>query len=81
MSILSGIIFMRSKTQKSSRVAAVFQNAAISLKVTHRTTFAQLAEQLGTLAEIHGQLMCPVQVRVARPLTSAVHYPQRHPAE
>jgi hypothetical protein len=60
--------FMQTELQQPNRVAAVFQNAAIFLKIAHRTTFAQLAEQLSRLAEIHGQLMCPVQVRVADPL-------------
>jgi hypothetical protein len=71
LSILSGMTFMQTnmqtKTQQPNWVAAVFQNAAISLKIARRTTFAQLAEQLSGLAEIHGELMCPVQVRVAAP--------------
>jgi hypothetical protein len=58
---------MRRKTQQPNRVAAVFENAAISLRIARRTTFAQLAEQLSRLAEIHGELMYPVQVRVAAP--------------
>ena len=36
LSILTGIILMRSKIQQLSRVAAAFQNAAISLKIAHR---------------------------------------------
>ena len=68
---MSGTTFMHTnmqkETQQPNRVAAVFQNAAISLKIAHRTTFAQLAEQLSRLAEIHGELMCPVRVQVAAP--------------
>jgi len=67
LSILSGMTFMQTEIQQSSRVAAVFQDAAISLKIAHRTTFAQLAEQLSRLAETYGELMYPVQVRVAAP--------------
>jgi hypothetical protein len=60
--------FMQAKPpQQPSRVAAVFRDAAISLKIAHQTTFAQLAELLSKLAEIHGELMCPVQVRVPAP--------------
>jgi hypothetical protein len=69
---------MRSKVQQSSRVAAVFRNAAISLKIAHRTTFAQLAEQLSRLAEIHGELMYPVQVRVAAPAYVSSNRPRRN---
>ena len=60
--------FMQAKPQQPSRVAAVFRDAAISLKIAHQTTFAQLAELLSRLAEIHGELMCPVQVRVPVPI-------------
>ena len=59
---------MQAKPQQPSRVAAVFQDAVISLKIAHQTTFAQLAELLSRLAEIHGELMCPVQVRVPVPV-------------
>jgi hypothetical protein len=70
--------FMRTKRQPPNRVAAVFQNAAISLKIARQTTFAQLAEQLSGLAEIHGELMCPVQVRVAAPAYASRNDPRRH---
>ena len=76
MSILSGMTFMQTKTQQPNRVAAVFQNAAVSLKIAHRTTFAQLAEQLSRLAEIHGELMYPVQVRVAAPAHASRNRPR-----
>jgi serine/threonine protein kinase HipA of HipAB toxin-antitoxin module len=56
---------MRAATQQPNRVAAVFQNAAVGLEVGRQTTLAQLAEQLSALAEVHGKLMLPVQVRVA----------------
>jgi hypothetical protein len=69
---------MRTKTQQPNWVAAVFQNAAISLKIARQTTFAQLAEQLSGLAEIHGELMCPVQVRVAAPAHASRNHPRRH---
>jgi hypothetical protein len=82
LSILSGMTFMRTnmqtKTQRPNRVAAVFQNAAISLKLAHRTTFAQLAEQLSRLAETHGELMCPVRVHVAAPAYVSGARQQRH---
>ena len=69
---------MQTKTQRPNRVAAVFQNAAISLKIARQTTFAQLAEQLSGLAEIHGELMCPVQVQVAAPAYASRNDPRRH---
>ena len=74
---MSGMTFMQTKTQPN-RVAAVFQNAAISLKIAHRTTFAQLAEQLSRLADIHGELMCPVRVQVAAPAYVSGNRQQRH---
>jgi hypothetical protein len=78
LSILSGMTFMQTEIQQPNRVAAVFQNAAISLKIAHRTTFAQLAEQLSRLAEIHGELMYPVQVRVAAPAYVSRNRPRRN---
>jgi hypothetical protein len=51
--------------QQPNWVTAVFQNAAISIECAHRTTLAQLAEQLSALGEIHGRLILPVRVRVA----------------
>jgi hypothetical protein len=56
---------MSQKAQQPNRVTAVFQNAAISIACAHKTTWAQLAEQLGALGEIHGKLILPVQVRLA----------------
>jgi hypothetical protein len=58
---------MWEKQQQPNWVTAVFQNAAISIECAHRTTLAQLAEQLSALGEIHGKLMMPVRVRVAAP--------------
>ena len=79
---MSGMTFMQTnrqtKTQQPNRVAAVFENAAISLRIARRTTFAQLAEQLSRLAEIHGELMYPVQVRVAAPAYTSRNHPRRH---
>ena len=63
--LLTGIIVMRERTQQPNWVAAVFQNAAVRLEVARQTTLAQLAEQLSSLAEVHGKLMLPVHVRVA----------------
>jgi hypothetical protein len=60
---------MSKKTKQPHWAAAVFQNAAFSIEVRRQTTFAQLAEALNALAEIHGRLVCPVQVRVGAPLT------------
>ena len=72
---------MQTKPQQPSWVAAVFRDAAISIKIAHQTTFAQLAEQLTGLAEIHGELMCPVQVRVPVPAYAARNRPRPHAAE
>jgi len=55
---------MRRKRQQSNWVAAVFENAAVSIEIARRTTFAQLADRLNALAEIHGKLMLPVHVRL-----------------
>jgi hypothetical protein len=74
---LSGMTLMQARPQQSNRVAAVFRNAALSLKIARQTTFAQLAEQLSGLAEIHGELMCPVQVRVAAPAYVSGNRPDR----
>jgi len=52
-------------TQQPSWVAAVFQNAEVSLKVARHTTFAQLAEKLTGLADVHGRLVRPVHVSIA----------------
>jgi hypothetical protein len=59
------VIVMWEKAQSANRVTAVFQNAAISIECAHKTTLAQLAEQLRALGEIHGKLILPVRVRVA----------------
>jgi hypothetical protein len=58
------VTVMWEKAQQPSRVTAVFQNAAISIECAHKTTLAQLAEQLSALGEIHGKLILPVHVRV-----------------
>jgi hypothetical protein len=55
---------MWEKQQQPNWVTAVFQNAAVSIECAHRTTLAQLAEQLSALGEIHGKLILPVRVRV-----------------
>jgi hypothetical protein len=68
-SVLTRLILMSKKTKQPHWAAAVFQNAAFSIEVRRQTTFAQLAEALNALAEIHGRLVCPVQVRVGAPLT------------
>jgi hypothetical protein len=71
---------MQTKAQQN-RVAAVFQNAIISLKIARQTTFAQLAEQLSSLAETHGELMSPVQVQVAAPAYISRNRPARDAVE
>jgi hypothetical protein len=48
----------------SNRVTAIFQNAALTFNVARETTFAQLAEQLSALSEIHGGQPLSVDVRV-----------------
>jgi hypothetical protein len=58
------VIVMWEKQQQPNWVTAVFQNAAVSIECAHRTTLAQLAEQLSALGEIHGKLILPVRVRV-----------------
>ena len=78
---MSGMTFMQTKPQQPSRVAAVFRDAAISIKIAHQTTFAQLAEQLTRLAEIHGELMCPVQVRLPVPAYVSRNPARRHAVE
>ena len=72
---------MQTKPQQPSRVAAVFRDAAISIKIAHQTTLAQLAEQLTRLAEIHGELMCPVQVRLPVPAYVSRNPARRHAVE
>ena len=61
-------IVMWKRTQQPSWVAAVFQNAAVSINVARQTTFAQLAEKLTVLADIHGQLVQPVHISIATAL-------------
>lgn len=56
---------MSEKAQQPNWVTAVFQNAAVRLACAHRTTLAELAEQLGALGEVHGKLITPVHIRVA----------------
>jgi hypothetical protein len=52
---------------RSNRVRAVFQDATmLAFDSGRETTLGQLAEQLGKLAEFHGGLFLPVQVRLAR---------------
>ena len=50
--------------QKPNRVTAVFNNAKLSFDLAREATFAQLAERLGMLGEIHGGLPLSVDVRV-----------------
>jgi len=56
---------MGNRAQQPNWVAAVFQNAAVSINVARHTTFAQLAEKLTALADIHGELVRPVHVSIA----------------
>jgi hypothetical protein len=56
--------------QKPNRVTAVFNNAKLSFDLAREATFAQLAERLGMLGEIHGGLPLSVDVRVP---VDAVH--------
>src|SRR4029077_15467874 len=78
---LSGMTLMQAKPEQPSRVAAVFRDAAISLKIAHQTTFAQLAEQLTRLAETHGELVCPVQVRGPVPAYASRNRPRTRAGE
>jgi hypothetical protein len=50
--------------QKPNHVTAVFNNANLSFDLAREATFAQLAERLGMLGEIHGGLPLSVDVRV-----------------
>ena len=69
---------MSEKAQQPNWVTAVFQNAAVWIACAHRTTLAELAEQLGALGEIHGKLITPVRVRVATaPLSNSGHQLRR----
>jgi hypothetical protein len=73
---------MRERIQQQNWVAAMFQNALIAIKVTRYTTFAQLAEKLIALADIHGQLVHPVHVRIATAHSSRSGYQSsRHAAD
>jgi len=65
---------MRKRAQQPSWVAAVFQNAAVSINVARQTTFAQLAEKLTVLADIHGQLVQPVHISIATALSGTSVY-------
>jgi hypothetical protein len=57
---------MREKmSRETNSVAAVFKDVALFFDLSRRTTLAQLAERLGSLGEIHGELLLPVHVRVA----------------
>ena len=77
-----GIIVMRKRTERPNWVAAVFQNAAVSIKVARRTTFAQLAEKLTALADTHGELVRPVRVSIATaPSNTSVYQSSRHVAD
>ena len=73
---------MGKETQQRNWVAAIFQNTPVCIELARQTTFGQLAEQLGALAEIHGKLMLPVRVRVATaPLFIPADQPSRHIAQ
>jgi hypothetical protein len=73
---------MRKRAQEPSWVASVFQNAAVSIQVARHTTFAQLAEKLTALADIHGQLLRPVHVSIATaPSGISVYQSCRHAAD
>jgi len=51
-------------SHKPNRVTAVFNDAKLSFDLAREATFAQLAERLGMLGEIHGGLPLSVDVRV-----------------
>jgi hypothetical protein len=55
----------KERMDKRNWVAAVFKDAAFLFDLSRGTTLAQLAERLGSLGEIHGELLLPVHVRVA----------------
>jgi len=65
VSIPKGPNVMKRKVQQPNWVIAVFQNTAVSIGFARKTTWAQLAEQLSALGEIHGKLLLPIHVRVA----------------
>jgi hypothetical protein len=50
---------------RGNRVTAIFNDARLSFEIERDVTFAQLAEQLCRLGEIHGGPPLLVDVRVA----------------
>lgn len=55
----------RKTAPKPNRVTAVFQDARFSFEMAREATFAQLAERLSRLGEMHGGLPLSVDIRVA----------------
>jgi hypothetical protein len=55
---------MNKSPQKPNRVTAVFQDSRLSFDLARGATFAQLAERLGGLGEVHGGLPLSVELRV-----------------
>jgi hypothetical protein len=54
-----------SAQQQSSRVMAIFEDAALAFNLRRGATLADLAEELGALGEIYGGLPLYVDVRLA----------------
>jgi hypothetical protein len=52
---------------RSNRVTAVFQDATMrAFDLDRETTFGELAEEIGKLANFHGGLFLPVQVQMGQ---------------
>ena len=51
--------------EETSRVMAIFQDAALAFNLPRDATMAELAEELGALGELYGGLPLYVDVRVA----------------
>lgn len=50
--------------QQSSRVMAVFEDAALAFNLRRGATLAELAEELGALGKIYGGLPLYVDIRL-----------------
>jgi hypothetical protein len=68
------------KAEQPNRVTAVFQNAVVPIEVARKTTLAHLAEQLSALGGIYGNLLLPVQVRIAAPAYRSGNRPRPYVA-
>ena len=55
---------MNKSAQKPNRVTAVSQDSRLAFDLARGATFAQLAERLGRLGEVHGGLPLSVELRV-----------------